>query len=51
MKFKMSYFFIFVFFIKFEDSRHAQLSICAVVHEESDFQIKNDQIRQLEPKN
>ena len=37
--------------LKFKDSRHAQLSIYAVFHEESEFAAKNDQIRQLEPKN
>ena len=30
-----------LFFIKFGDSRHAQLSIYVVFHEESDFEVKN----------
>ena len=32
-----------LFFIKFDDSRHAQLSIYTVFHEESEFEIENDQ--------
>ena len=38
------------FFINFEDSRHAQLSIYAVFDEESDFQVKNKEIRRPEAK-
>ena len=34
--------------LKFKDSRHAQLSIYAVFHEESDFQAKNKQFRRPE---
>ena len=30
--------------IKFEDSKHAQLSIYAVFDEECNFQVKNDEI-------
>ena len=37
-------------FIKFEDSRHAQLSIYAVFDEESDVQVKNKEIRRPEAK-
>ena len=37
-------------FFKFEDSRHAQLPIYAVFHEESEFQVKNDEIRRPEAK-
>ena len=33
---------------KFEDSKHAQLSIYTVFHEESDFHVKNQQIRHPE---
>ena len=40
----------FCFFIKFADSRHAQLSIYAVFDEESDFQVINKEIRRLEAK-
>ena len=36
--------------LKFKDSRHAQMSIYAVFHEESDFQFKNKKIRRPEPK-
>ena len=36
-----------VFSIKFQDSRHAQLSIYAVFDEESDFQVKNTEFRRL----
>ena len=35
---------------KFEDSRHAQLSIYAVFHEESEFQVKIKQIQRPEAK-
>ena len=38
-------------FIKFDDSRHARLSIYAVFHEESDFEVKNKEIRLLDVKN
>ena len=37
-------------FIKFDDSRHARLSIYAVFHEESDFEVKNMEIRRLDVK-
>ena len=36
--------------LKFKDSRHAQLSIYAVFHEESDVQVKNKEIRRPEAK-
>ena len=38
------------FFFNFLDSRHAQLSIYAVLHEESHFQVKNKEIRRPEVK-
>jgi len=48
---KTQYFIIFLWiFMTFSDSRHAQLSIYAVVHEESDFQVKNEEIRRPEAK-
>ena len=37
--------------LKFKDSRHAQLSIYAVFHEESEFQVKNQKFRRPEAKN
>ena len=42
--------FIGCFFIKFEDSRQAQLSIYAVFDEESDVQVGNNEIRSPEAK-
>ena len=39
------------FFIKFEESRHAQMCIYVVFHEESDFEVKNKEVRRLDVKN
>ena len=38
-------------FIKFKDSRHAQMPIYAVFHEEFDFPLENAQFWQLDVKN
>ena len=38
-------------FIKFDDSRHAQLSIYTVFHEESGFEVENNNFCQLDVKN
>ena len=43
--------FLLGFWTYLSSPRHAQLSKYAVFDEESDFQVKNDEIRQLEPKN
>ena len=34
---------IWWFFVKFDDSRHAQLSIYTVFHEESEFEVEHSQ--------
>ena len=46
----MSKIYVWLFFIKFDDSRHARLSIYVVFHEESDFDVKNEEIRWLDVK-
>ena len=40
-----------MFFIEFDDSRHAQLSTYAVFHEESEFEVTNSKFCQLDMKN
>ena len=40
-----------VFFIKFEEPRHAQMFIYVVFHEESDVEVKNKEIQRLDVKN
>ena len=40
-----------MFFIEFDDSRHAQLSIYTVFHEESEFEVENTKFWQLDVKN
>ena len=42
---------MFGLFIKFEESRHAQMCIYVVVHEESEFEVENAQFWQLDVKN
>ena len=43
--------YLLYFSYKFQDSRHAQMSIYAVFHEESEFAVKNCQFFQFELKN
>ena len=40
-----------LFFIKFDDSRHAELSIYTVFHEESESEVKNAKFQAPEKKN